>query len=122
MSNIIDMMVHVNRAQEEAASLSKPLPKGGGGGTFGGMEARIAKLEASVESIQGTLSEVRGSVRSQLDVITEIRVVLARIDERAIRTHEKIAELPSKSFLFWSGVGLLVSIIAAVVGIITLAQ
>jgi hypothetical protein len=39
------------------------LKSGGGGGTSDGMEARVAKLEASVEHIQKDIAEIKGDVR-----------------------------------------------------------
>jgi len=40
-----------------------PLPPGGGGGTFGGMEVRVAKLEASSEHLVRSMDELRADVR-----------------------------------------------------------
>lgn len=51
----------VRRLQEENARLSNEnttLKSGGGGGTSGGMEARIAKLEANMQHVQAELAKL----------------------------------------------------------------
>ena len=44
-----------------------PLQPPGGGGTFDGMEPRVAKLEAAVEHIQRDISEIKSDLRALRD-------------------------------------------------------
>ena len=48
------------QSDREAADAADGLPLygGGGGGTFGGMEARLAKLEAQMEHVQSDLTKL----------------------------------------------------------------
>jgi hypothetical protein len=46
---------------------SSSLKTGGGSGTFDGMEARVAKLEAAVEHIQRDTAEIKTDVRTLRD-------------------------------------------------------
>lgn len=57
--------------------------KSGSGG--GGMDGRIAKLEANVENIGKSLTETRSDTRD--------------IRDRTIRLEEKVAQLPTKGFI-----------------------
>ena len=53
----------------------------GGGGTFDGMEPRVAKLEAAVEHIQRDISEIKSDVRALRDEI--------KSDVRALRDNAR---------------------------------
>ena len=44
-----------------------PLQPPGGGGTFDGMEPRVAKLEAAVEHIQRDIGDIKSDVRALRD-------------------------------------------------------
>ena len=59
-----------------------PLQPPGGGGTFDGMEARVAVLEADVKHIQADVSDIKQSLRAAQTDLTAARVDIARIDER----------------------------------------
>ena len=61
------------------------LKSGDGGGTFGGMDGRVAKLEAHVETLRSDMSAVKKDVG-------DIRIGLATLTER-------VAHLPSKGFV-----------------------
>ncbi len=69
---------------------AKGLQSGDGGGTFGGMDGRISKLE---------------------DAVVEVKVNIATLAER-------IAHLPSKGFVFaaMSGVGATIVIVLTILG------
>ncbi|MEH3098853.1 hypothetical protein [Sphingomonas adhaesiva] len=69
-----------NRVADIEATVAN-LRTGGGGGTSGGMEPRIAKLEAQMEA-----------VRSDLGKLGSLPVDVARLDER-------VKHLPSKGFV-----------------------
>ena len=56
-------------------SAPAPLPSGGGGGTYDGMEARVARLEEDVREIKTDLRAIRTDVQG-------LKVDSARIDER----------------------------------------
>lgn len=70
----------------------EPLQPPGGGGTYDGMEARVARLESDVEHIKSDIGEMKQSLRTVQDGVSELRIAFARIDER-------VAHLPSKGFL-----------------------
>ena len=69
-----------------------PLSFGGGGGTFDGMEARVAKLEASVSHIERDIGEARSDIKNINGLMSDARERLARLEER-------VAHLPSKGFI-----------------------
>lgn len=48
---------------QRAKARNDPLPSGGGGGTYDGMEARVAILETHIEHIRDDLAEIRKNVR-----------------------------------------------------------
>lgn len=52
----------------------RSLPSGDGGGTYDGMESRVAVLENNVEHLKTDVSELRNDVR-------DIRDRLARVEE-----------------------------------------
>lgn len=56
-----------------------PIDRGGDGGDDGGMEARIAKLEASVEHIRSDTAEVKSALVRQADKIDAIRTTDFRL-------------------------------------------
>lgn len=73
-----------------AARATEPraLRAGGGGGTTGNMEARVARLEAHVEILRTDSAATRSDVG-------DIRLDLATLTER-------VAHLPSKGFVVTS--------------------
>lgn len=70
----------------------EPLQPPSGGGTYDGMEARVARLESDVEHIKSDIGEMKQSLRTVQDGVSELRIAFARIDER-------VAHLPSKGFI-----------------------
>ena len=76
----------------------RPLQSGGGGGTYDGMEARVAVLETHVEYIRRDISDLKadmGVIRSDLgkvkDEVADLRTGLATLTER-------VSHLPDKGF------------------------
>ena len=71
------------QAINAAKRMAKPtaLSSGGGGGTSGGMEPRIAKLEAHMEHVLDELKK------------------LAPVPERLARIEERVSHLPTKDEL-----------------------
>lgn len=79
----------VNQLQQDFADRFK---SGGGGGSNGGMEPRIARLEAHLEHVQSTMVELKGRVGNVETVLSDVRVNQARLEER-------VSHLPSKGFI-----------------------
>lgn len=61
------------------------LKSGGGGGTFDGMEGRVAKLETLMDVVRTDVGALKSDVRD--------------VRDRLIRLEEKVAHLPSKGFI-----------------------
>jgi len=61
----IDMPNTTTRPGEQPPE--PPLQPPGGGGTFDGMEPRVAKLEAAVEHIQRDIGEIKSDLRALRD-------------------------------------------------------
>lgn len=96
-------------AEREMKISALALPGGSGGGTSGGMEARIAKLEASVSHLERDMGEVRADTRSLRDSATDTR-------ERLTRLEERVAHLPGKGFIVTCTtitLGIIVAIVTA---------
>jgi transposase len=68
-------------AEQREKEAERRLHSSGGGGTSGGMEPRIAKLEAHMEH-----------VRAEMTKLASLPVQVARLEE-------KVAHLPSKGFI-----------------------
>lgn len=68
------------------------LKSGGGGGTSGGMEARVAKLEASVDHIQKDIAEIKSDVR-------EFRTSIGALNSTSATLTERVSHLPTKGFI-----------------------
>lgn len=66
------------RLKPDAATL--PLQHGGGGGTFNGMEARVAKLEAGIDHIQRDIADVKVDMRGlRSDARTDFRLLFGAL-------------------------------------------
>ena len=86
-SNIVDIAHRFQRQIVEQLSFKpesepsdKALKGGGSDGTFGGMEARVAKLEATLEHIGREMSDVKADVRTLRDnARTDFRVLFGAI-------------------------------------------
>jgi hypothetical protein len=84
------------------------LKSGGGGGTFDGMEPRIAKLEAQMTSVDSRLGRVETGLEKVNDRLRLVEIDLGKLTER-------VAHLPSKGFIVTT-----VTLSAAVLGALTL--
>jgi hypothetical protein len=69
-----------------------PLPPSGGGGTFDGMEARVAVLESDVRHIKDDIKEAKETLKSLQSDMTAVRVSAATVTEN-------VRHLPSKGFI-----------------------
>jgi hypothetical protein len=107
--NVVDFSIYRKESQglrlrEAAPQPGVGLPGGGGGGTFNGMEARVAKLEGHIEDISGDISALKSDMRDVRDRLPRIEV---RLDH-----------LPGKGFIVTAAV----VAIGALGSIITLQQ
>lgn len=71
---------------------------GSGGGTFDGMEARVATLETHAEYIKRDVGEIRNDVGALRAAAADMRVDVATLKER-------VAHLPSKAFIISAVLG-----------------
>ena len=69
-----------------------PLQPPGGGGTFDGMEARVARLEADVGHIQKDVAEIKDTLKGVGKGVSELQ-----INHAELKTH--VSYLPSKTFI-----------------------
>jgi hypothetical protein len=69
-----------------------PLQPPSGGGTFDGMEARIARLESDVGHIRDDLVDLKNDGRDLRKSVAEIKVGMATLTER-------VNNLPTKGFI-----------------------
>ena len=86
----IDMPNTTTRPGEQPPG--PPLQPPGGGGTFDGMEPRVAKLEAAVEHIQRDISEIKSDLRALRDEFkSDLRALRDEIksDVRALRDNAR---------------------------------
>lgn len=54
------------------AEIKETMEKNGGGGYNGGMEARIAKLEALMETVQADISSIKTSITENYDKVFKV--------------------------------------------------
>jgi hypothetical protein len=94
-SNVIEFKSLRDRVRREKP-LETPaetaLPGGGGGGTFGGMEARVARLEADVGHIKSDIGEIKTALTGLSAHVGDARVIIGTLTER-------ISHLPSKAYI-----------------------
>ena len=69
------------------------LKSGGGGGTSGGMEARVARLESDMEHVKKSVAEIATDMKAVRTSINDVKVDLGRFDER-------LKHMPTKGFIF----------------------
>lgn len=67
------------QARGRALENAQDLKSGGGGGTFDGMEGRVAKLESGVDELKKSLGDFRVETAKGFG---ELKATLASIDER----------------------------------------
>ena len=80
-TNVIEIKDFRETINREHEALSKPPLQGGdGGGTFDGMEPRVAKVEAAIEYIQRDIADIKGDVRTLRDnARTDFRLLFGAI-------------------------------------------
>ena len=68
------------RARTAAQTNSAPLNTSGGGGTFDGMEPRVAALEAHVEHIRSDVSEIKSDLKEiRRDMVADFRIGISAL-------------------------------------------
>jgi hypothetical protein len=77
-----------------SSPMGPPLQPPGGGGTFDGMEARVARLEADVGHIQKDVLEIKEGVKALGKDVSELKINYATVNER-------MSHLPTKSYIGW---------------------
>lgn len=111
--------VRLLQAQHQRLSVElQRLKEGGGGGTSGGMEARIARLESDMEHVKRGVDKLDGAVTGARTSIEELRIDFGRFDERS-------KNFPTKGFIFSVAAGLLAAsgaVMAIVVRFLPAAQ
>lgn len=94
-SSSIDINFLRHQLEQEKAKNGAHLKSGGGGGTFDGMEARVAKLEASVGYIEREITDIKTEVRGlRSDARTDFRLTFGALIAVAIG----LAGLMAKGF------------------------
>ena len=68
-----------------------PLQSGGGGGTYDGMEARVAVIETHIDYIRQDIGEMRTDIAILKADMVDVKVGLATLTER-------VSHLPDKGF------------------------
>lgn len=96
-SNVIDSAHRWAERRSVSHSSAEGLKGGGGGGTFDGMEARVAKLESDMDYLKRDVSELRTDMRD--------------VRDRTVRIESSMA---TKGFVF-SVYGIIAGLLAAVV-------
>jgi hypothetical protein len=81
-----------------------PLQSGGGGGTFDGMEPRVAVLENNVEYIKRDIGELKAYMSVIRRDVESLKVSQGILTER-------VSHLPSKGFIFTVALGIVGAII-----------
>ena len=99
--SLLDVWDALQRQRRADESAPLPLNGGGGGDNSGGMEARIARLEASMDSVKAELGKLSGvpfdlarmservaHMPTRIEVRTDIE---AAVDHAAARTQRTVA-------------------------------
>lgn len=98
---------------EKLSSSERPLKSDGGGGTSGGMEARVARLESDMEHVKKSVADMATDVKAVRTSLGDIKVDLGRFDER-------LKHMPTKGFIFAAAAGIVGSTSAIVALIVRL--
>lgn len=105
------------RAQHVAEQLQREterrLPPAGGGGTSGGMEERVARIESDMEHVKRTLDKVDGKASRLETALADQRVDIATLSGKLDVLAERMGHLPTKSY----AVAVIMTILAAFGGV-----
>lgn len=70
--NVVSMDDYRKIPANTDLAIGQALHSGGGGGTFDGMEARVAKLEAIAERLESTVGELRADGKRSIEALARI--------------------------------------------------
>jgi hypothetical protein len=101
-TNSFQVRQTVRQAQE-------PLQGAGGGGTSGGMEARIARLESDMEHVKNDVAAIKVDTSAIRESLTVVRVDNASVKER-------LSHVPTVGKL-WAASGSIIAAIGIIVAI-----
>lgn len=101
MSNKPFDITGADRTMQELLQAAQDLKSGDGGGNSGGMEERLAKLEAHMEHVQTDVSNMTSDMKS--------------VRDRLIALEVKVDHLPTKGFTVMALLACL-AVIAALIG------
>lgn len=111
------MLTELRDARAEMRdSKEQPLNSGDGGGTSGGMEARVAKLEADVGHILTAIGELKTSQTAAAKDLTDLKVSSARVETTvsSLPTKDDISKTIRDWILLIGGVLTAINLIALV--------
>lgn len=124
MSNVDD---RIRRMFTERADQLQGLKGAGGGGTSGGMEARIAKLESDVDHLKRASDKIDGKLDTLLSGQTTIAASIAALSERTAtlpklttdvsKLEERTTHLPTKPYIFLC-MGAVIAAVGALVALL----
>lgn len=77
-----DFFAEASKARAVLRDEQAPLRNGGGGGTSGGMEARLARLEADMDHVKRDVGDLRSDVRVVMSGVEGLRTSAGVIDEK----------------------------------------
>lgn len=106
----------VTEARKDIREMSELLRRGGGGGTSGGMEARVAKLESDVGHLLTAVGEIKAAQLVSSKDLTELKVSSGKVETKvsSLPTKEDIAKT-IKDWLLLMGAALTVINLAALI-------
>jgi len=90
--NVVDLLRWLREQNREIPQPIMQSGGGGGNGSSGAMEARVARLEADVEHIKTDIGDIKSEIQSLSVQTTEVRINIATLTER-------ITHLPTKGFI-----------------------
>jgi hypothetical protein len=115
-------LASIDGGKEDLADLLKrveqKLKSGDGGGTYDGMEARVARLEASTTHIERDVSELRSDMKEVRDRTLRLEGKIDHLDQRIDHLDQKIGLLPGKGYI----VTALLTTLAVIAGLIAFQQ
>jgi hypothetical protein len=101
-----------SRENHQLPAPSQPLKGGDGGGTFDGMEARVAALEAHMQHVREDIAGLRGDLKVVANDVGAIKIDMATLKGDFAMMRGDIARLPGKGWIV-SAVGSLAALLIA---------
>lgn len=120
VANLDERRAQVGFRQQQRA----PLNPTGGGGTSGGMEARVAKLESDMEHVKKGVDRLERDFSDMKQSLADMRVDNTRdfgaARERLVSLEAKMEALPTKDWIttrLQAYLGIMVAVSAIAIGI-----